>query len=288
MGRRPRWGRRSRCTARPQKGVPSTYVLVDADIEDIGGVAGFGFEHVDPIIGSELTDRTLFVVEISEDARTDRTHLDASGQQSLGDAVITPGAFVGNVQFRVEEARGVGARLDAVLATDAIGMVDQDHAVVGLEGRAGWAHLHAGRMGAVVAQLGDEEGLLDLRVLVAVGESIGTFRTGGRDVHGVVLAVDARPVLALQIDVALDPGAEVMSVAGDLVFRLARLDAAQAADAFRGINAERPTVLAPVIARDRRHGGRGADRRSPCFLGQHGSRGYHGGATGYGGTSQTT
>src|SRR5208282_1951387 len=149
--------------------------------------------------------------------------------------------------------RAVWTSLDAVLATDAIGMVDHDHAVLGLVRGAGWAHLHASRMGAVVTQLGHEECFLHLRVLVAIGETIFPFRAGGRDVHRIGLAVDVRRVLAFQIDVTLDPGAEVMGVAGNLVFRLARLDAAQAADAFCGIDAESPTVLGPVIARDVRY-----------------------------------
>ncbi len=57
------------------------------------------------------------------------------------------------------------------------------------------------------------------------------------------MAVDARSVLAFQIDVALDPGAEVVRVPGDIVLTLARLDATQAADALRGIDPESPRCL---------------------------------------------
>src|SRR6266508_3498135 len=68
-----------------------------------------------------------------------------------------------------------------------------------------------------------------------------------------MVAIDAWRIFILQIDVAFDPGAEVMGVTWDIVFPLARLDAAQAADAFCGIDAERPTVLGPVIPRNGWH-----------------------------------
>ena len=57
-------------------------------------------------------------------------------------------------------------------------------------------------------------------------------------------------VFAFQIDIALDPGAEVMRVERNIVFYLAGLDTAQAADALPGIDAERPLVLGPVVAGD--------------------------------------
>ena len=63
------------------------------------------------------------------------------------------------------------------------------------------------------------------------------------------MAVDAGFAFALQIDVALHPGVEVMRRERNVVFPLARFDAAQAADAFRGIDAERPAVFRPVVIR---------------------------------------
>ena len=46
-----------------------------------------------------------------------------------------------------------------------------------------------------------------------------------------------------------------MRVERHRVFGLARLDAAQAADAFRGIDSERPTMLGPIVSRDCRRRG---------------------------------
>src|ERR1035441_6543476 len=193
-------------------GFPSTYILVYANIEDIGSIAGFWFENIDPVVGEKLADRTLFIIAIAEDARTDWTDFNTGRQQSLGDAVIAPGAFVGNLLFRIEEPCAVRTGLNTVLATDAIGMVNQDRAVFRLECRAGWAHLHASRMSAVIAQLGNKKSLVDLRVLVAVGKSIVPLCTSGCYIHRVGLAVDMRSVVPVKIDIAFDPGAKMMRV----------------------------------------------------------------------------
>src|SRR5208337_428446 len=203
--------------------------------------------HLHAVFLDEPADRARFVLEIAEHAGADRADLDAGRLQPFGDAVIAPGALVRDVLLRVEEARAIRASLDAVLAADTIGVVDEDYTVLGLKRRASGAHLHAGRMRAVVAQLGHEERLLHVRVLVAIGEAVCLFRARGRDVHRIGLAIDVRRVFTFQIDIALDPGAEVMRVERDIVFRLAGLDTAQAADALPGINPECPLVLGPVV-----------------------------------------
>ena len=136
---------------RTRIGFPSAYVLVYTNIEDIGSIAGFWFENIDPVVGEKLADRALFIIAIAEDARADWTDFNTGRHQSLGDAVIAPGAFVGNPLFRIEETCAVRTGLDTVLAPDAIGMVDNDHAVFRLECGTGRAHLHASRMRAVIA-----------------------------------------------------------------------------------------------------------------------------------------
>ncbi len=81
------------------------------------------------------------------------------------------------------------------------------------------------------------------------------FGAGGGDVDRILLTVDVGVLVALEIDVALDPGAELVGVARNVVFDLARLDTTQAADAFCGIDTERPAMLSPVIARNGRWSG---------------------------------
>jgi hypothetical protein len=161
--------------------------------------------------------------------------------------VITPRAFFRDLFAIIEEAHAIRTGLHAILAADAVVVIDQDHTIVGSVGGTGRTHLHAGRMRAVVAELGHEECLFDLCVLVDVGESIFPFRTRGFDVHRIVVAIDARFIFTFQIDIPLHPGAEMMRILGDVVFRLARLDATQAADALCGIDAERPAMLGPVV-----------------------------------------
>src|ERR1022692_2383901 len=211
-------------------GFPSAHVLVDADIEDIRRIAGFWLQHGNAIVLDELADCALLVVAIAEDACADRTNFDAGGLQPLGNAVVTPRALVGDALLLVEIARAIRTSLHAILTTDAIGMVDDDNPILGLIGRTGWTYLNASRMGAVVAQLGYEERQFHVGVPVAVGEAIFAFRAGGRNVHRIGLTVDESGLFALQGHVSFDPCAEVMRVLGHIVFLLACLDAAQAAD----------------------------------------------------------
>src|ERR1017187_2088974 len=186
-------------------GFPSAYVLVDADIEDIRRIAGFSFQHGNAIVLNELANCALFVVAVAEDARPDRADFNAGRLQSLGNAVVTPGAFVGDALLFVEIACAVRASLHAILTSDAIGVVDDNHPVLGLVGCTSWTHLNAGRMGAVVAQLGHEECLLHSGVPVAISEAIFAFGAGGRNVHGIGLTVDTSGLFALQGHVSLDP-----------------------------------------------------------------------------------
>src|ERR1019366_2070067 len=138
------------------------HVLVYAHIKDIRRIAGLGFQHAHSIVLDKLAYWTLFVVAIAENARADRTNLHASRLQAFSDAVIAPGALVGDVLFLIEEARAVRAGLHAILAADAVSMIDDDDAVVGLVGRAGRTYLHAGRIRAGIAQLRHEEGFFDI------------------------------------------------------------------------------------------------------------------------------
>src|SRR6185369_8437380 len=118
-------------------------------------------------------------------------------------------------------------------------------------------HLNAGWMGAVVAKLRNEESLFHLRILVPIGKSVLLLRAGGGDIYRVLLTFDANLLFALQIDVALNPGAELVRVGRDVIFGLASLDETQKANAFGGVNAKRPLVLGPVVIRRRKGATRG-------------------------------
>src|SRR5450759_4021011 len=64
------------------------HVLVYAHIKDIRRIAGLGFQHAHSIVLDKLAYWTLLVVAIAENARADRTNLDASRLQPLGNAVV--------------------------------------------------------------------------------------------------------------------------------------------------------------------------------------------------------
>ena len=73
--------------------------------------------------------------------------------------MIAPGALVRHPFFFIEIAGAVGACLDAVTAADAVLVINQDRSVLGLERRAHRADLDASGMIAVIAYLGNEEGM---------------------------------------------------------------------------------------------------------------------------------
>ena len=104
-------------------------------------------------------DRILGVLEIDQLARAGGTVFAACGGESLGDAVVAEGAFVDGLALGVEVAATVGTGLDAVAATEAVILVNEDDAIGADEGGADGADLDAGGIDAVVAELGNEEAL---------------------------------------------------------------------------------------------------------------------------------
>ena len=91
--------------------------------------------------------------------RAEGTCLNAGRLQALGDAVITEVAFLCGVINRMEEPDAVRTAHDAVTAPYAPGPVYHDNAVRRLIGRTNRADLDTGGIFALVAELGDKEGL---------------------------------------------------------------------------------------------------------------------------------
>ncbi len=112
--------------------------------------------------------------------------------------------------------------------------------VLGLVGGTDRADLDAGRILALVAELGDEKLLGDLLVrnLKHAGGVLIQF-LAGEAVEGPFGRVHADFPVFFN-NVALDPSAGDVGGKRDLVFDLAGLDAKAAADAFVGIDEERP------------------------------------------------
>src|ERR1017187_5924859 len=115
------------------------------------------------------------ILQAGQLARTRGADFAARGGHSLGDPVIAQRALLRRVGLGIEEAAPVGARLDAIPATQAVLFVYQHNSIRRVERRTHRTPLRAGRLRTVIAQLGPEEvlaafgGLVQLAVLAAIG-----------------------------------------------------------------------------------------------------------------------
>src|ERR1700722_16093709 len=194
-------------------------------------VSGPRLEHRDRMGPDEYADVARWIIQIAEDPGLHRADLDAGRLQPFRYPVIAPVAFVGGLRLLVEIPRTIGTGLNTVPAADAVFLIDENDPIRRLVGGPDRTDLHARRIFTLIAELRHEEGLRHLFVAVTIAEAIVLWRGRRGDVHGVRLRVDARLILALEIDVALDPGTKILWIEWNFVFDLAGLDAAQAADA---------------------------------------------------------
>jgi hypothetical protein len=121
-----------------------------------------GHQRVAAALADGHRHHRVRVVHVAEQARAGRAGQHAGrlafgfGQRGAGDAVHAQRALAHHLALFVELARAVGAGPAAVLAADALVVVDQHDAVLGaLVAGAGGAHRHAGRVFAVQAALGE-------------------------------------------------------------------------------------------------------------------------------------
>src|SRR5450631_2725281 len=181
-------------------------------------VAGPRLEHRDAMGAYEFADIARRIIEIAEDPGVHGAHLDAGRLQPLRNPVIAPRTFVGSLRLLVEVPRTIRTRLDTVATTNAVFFVNEHHAVRRLVRCPDRTNLHAGWILAVIAQLRDKEGFFYFLVPVTIAKAVVLRGIGRRNVHRIRLAVDARLIFALEVHVALHPGAKVLRVEGDLVF----------------------------------------------------------------------
>ena len=142
------------------------------------------FRH--QLVAAAVADRSghfgLRVMNVAEQSRAGRARHHARRfalrlrQLGVVNAVDAQRALLHHLLVRVELARAVRARPRAILAADALIVIDQHDAVFGtLVARAGRAYRHAWRVFAVQARLGEMHGfrigkLADLECLYAVEE----------------------------------------------------------------------------------------------------------------------
>src|SRR5665647_3557789 len=140
----------------------SAYLRIQPDIKDLGLGSKFAFQGADPLGGYCLCHRIVRVFYIADPPRAEWACLHAGWTQPLGYAVIAEIAFFCRVIFRMEEPGAVRAGHNAVAAADAPCPVNENNTVRGLIGGADRADLHTGWLVALVAELRDKEGLVDL------------------------------------------------------------------------------------------------------------------------------
>src|ERR1035437_1096562 len=222
-------------------------LLVQAGAENARFRAQMRFEHLHTIVFVKLLNRIVRnrVFQIAEDARLGRTNFNARRFYSAGDAVIAQRALLGGFGDRIQETAAVGTGLDAKAAADAVFQINQHGAVGRLEGGADRTHPHTKGVFTEIAQLRDEERVLDLILRQErVGETV--HPAVGR-IHQRLAPGLSRARFRLGDDVTLNPGAKVRPLR-HAVFPLARLHAKPAADALVGINAHQPFMLGRVVA----------------------------------------
>ena len=210
---------------------------VEPVVEDLRAGRHLRLQHLDGVRAQELVNRIARVLQIRELARAGRTGLAARRLQPLRDAVVAERALVRRVGPRIDVAAAVGTGLHAVAAPEAVVLVDQHDAVVGLEGGADRADLRARRVDAVIAHLRHEE-----RLALAVRVGLG------KPVDAAVGRIDDRVIHVERIHViALDPGPEEVGLVDDVVLELAGADAVAAADALLDVDEHRPPVIGGLV-----------------------------------------
>ena len=163
--------------------------------------------HVLQLVGllgrAQLRHVGLGIVQIAEFARLSRAVLHTRWLLALVDEVRAHRALLDDalVLALVVGAHAVGASHDAVLAADALAVVNQHHAVLALVAGAGGAHVHALRVVAMLARHGQ---------VVHLQVGIGSRRAHRQ--HLVVERAQPHVVLLLAHDgagVAADAAIEV-------------------------------------------------------------------------------
>ncbi len=100
----------------------------------------------------------VWILDIAEHPGACGTGMDTCRFEAPGCTVITPGAFLGRMGNGTDEPAGVWTCLDAVTAPNATRTIHKYQSVYRLVTGADRTYLNTGRIGAVVAQLGNKEG----------------------------------------------------------------------------------------------------------------------------------
>lgn len=179
------------------------------------------------MILEELDHRSALVIKVAIHPGPCRAYLDTGRIEAFLEPVVAEGAFVHDAFFREDIPASIRTGLYAIPAADAIVLIDQHDSFRAFKGGADRTDLHTGRFVAVVAHLGDKERLEDILIGNLLGKavyaSVGRFHLHFHIVGDGIL---------------LHPGPEVERFLRDVIFKLARLGALSAANAFLQVDAD--------------------------------------------------
>jgi hypothetical protein len=180
--------------------------------------------------------------------------------------MIAEVTLIRRMVYRMEKPHAIGAGHNTISTPDAPLPVHQDHAFRCLVGSAYGTYLDAGRFVALVAEFGNEKGLINFfirnilelsapQIDPAISESISCLFGGiGEDFS------------VFGYDISFNPGSGYITVERNFVFELTGLDTKTAADTFISIDEKYKTrgrnpglsVLRPEKSAqsfDQQHGG---------------------------------
>jgi hypothetical protein len=99
----------------------------------------------------ESPEGACAALHVTENSRLAGAYFDARREQSFCDPVIAKRTLIGSFPFRMKITSAVWARLDTIPAPDASFVVNENHAVLGLEGCPNRADLNTGRIVTLIA-----------------------------------------------------------------------------------------------------------------------------------------
>ncbi len=145
------------------------------------------------------------IVQVAEPDRLGRTRRRARGHQVVLEAVVAERAFLREPAVRVEPDDVVGAGRDAVPASVTDVRLDVDRVELGPDDGVGRAHVHAARMGAMLADVAHHR------------PRDATRRRGAR----LLDELDVAPVLPVELTRVVEAVPEFRRVARELIPLLA-------------------------------------------------------------------
>src|SRR5215469_2439894 len=101
-----------------------SHCSIQVFVVDLGLGCHIWLQYLYLVVAQKLVHRVLGIFEIHQLAGAGGAVLAARRSQSLGDAVVTQGAFIDCVGFGMQIAAAIGARLHAVTAAQAVGLID--------------------------------------------------------------------------------------------------------------------------------------------------------------------